>query len=86
LPGITVAFFGNLQNFAASERRINSDALDRELAVRRMEHNVQRLEQLRREDERRAREEAERRRRRELEGNRIYEQVPGPQPLEPMQQ
>ena len=48
---------------ASLEPRIDSEALERELAVRRMERDVEELERLRRLDEARRREEAERQRR-----------------------
>ena len=59
---------------ASLEPRINSDALERELAVRRMERDVEELERLRKLDEARRREEAERQRRQ-------LEQAPLPAPV-----
>ncbi len=60
LPGISVIFVGPLQSLASLEPRLAADALERELAVRGMERDVEHLEQLRKEDEARARAEAER--------------------------
>jgi uncharacterized protein involved in outer membrane biogenesis len=73
LPGITVSYRGPLAALGNLEPRINSDALERELAVRRMERDVEELERLRRLDEARRREEADRQRRQ-------LEQAPLPPP------
>ena len=67
LPGVTVSYRGAFAALAALTPRIESDALERELAVRRMERDVEELERLRRLDEARRREEAERLRRQQLE-------------------
>jgi hypothetical protein len=60
LPGVSIVYVGPLTSLAAIEPRIVSDALERELAVRRMERDVDDLERLRRIDRDRARSEAER--------------------------
>ena len=73
LPGVTVSYRGPVAALGSLEPRINSDALERELAVRRMERDVEELERLRRLDETRRREEAERQRRQ-------LEQAPLPPP------
>ena len=63
LPGVTVSYRGPVAALASLEPRIDSEALERELAVRRMERDVEELERLRRLDEARRREEPERQRR-----------------------
>jgi uncharacterized protein involved in outer membrane biogenesis len=63
LPGVTVTYRGPVAALGSLEPRINSEALERELAVRRMERDVEELERLRKLDEARRREEAERQRR-----------------------
>jgi hypothetical protein len=63
LPTVTVTYRGPIAFLGALEPRINSEALERELAVRRMERDVEELERLRKLDETRRREEAERLRR-----------------------
>ena len=63
LPPVTVIYRGPVAALGKIVPRINSDALERELAVRRMERDVEELERLRRLDEARRREEAERQRR-----------------------
>jgi hypothetical protein len=73
LPGVTVTYRGPVASLGSLEPRVNSDALERELAVRRMERDVEELERLRRLDEARRREEAERQRRQ-------LEQAPLPPP------
>jgi uncharacterized protein involved in outer membrane biogenesis len=60
LPGISVIYVGPLLDFASIEPRIQSEALEREITVRRMEREVEALERIRREDEARAKAEAER--------------------------
>lgn len=57
LPPVSVVYTGDLRNIAAIEPQISAGALERELTVRKMEHDVDELERLRKEDERRAREE-----------------------------
>lgn len=60
LPGISVVYVGPLLDFPSIEPRIQSEALEREMTVRRMEREVETLERIRREDEARAKAEAER--------------------------
>jgi len=79
LPGVTVSYRGPFAALGAIEPRVNSEALERELAVRRMERDVEELERLRRLDEARRREEAERQRR-QLEQAPL---PPGPVPVAP---
>ena len=74
LPGITVSYRGPVAALASLAPRIDSDALERELAVRRMERDLEELERLRKLDEARRREEAERQRRQ-------LEQAPLPAPV-----
>jgi hypothetical protein len=74
LPAVTVTYRGPLQALGRIEPRIASEALERELAVRRMERDVEELERLRKLDETRRREEAERQRRQ-------FEQTPAPAPV-----
>jgi hypothetical protein len=77
LPPVTVSYRGPLEALGRIEPRISSDALERELAVRRMERDVEELERLRKLDETRRREEAERQRRQ-------FEQTPpSPVPVAP---
>ena len=77
LPAVTVTYRGSLEALGRIEPRIASDALERELAVRRMERDVEELERLRKLDEARRREEAERQRRQ-------FEQTPpAPVPVAP---
>ncbi len=61
LPPITVIYVGDLSAFTTVEPRISSGALEREIAVRKMERDVTELERLRKLDEARAKEEEERR-------------------------
>lgn len=74
LPGVTLVYAGRLAQLAAVEPKLQSDALERELNVRKMERYVEELERLRRQDEERARREAERLRNQELERQRIEEE------------
>jgi len=76
LPAVTVVYRGPVGSLGRLEPRIASEALERELAVRRMERDVEELERLRRLDEQRRREEAERQRRQ-------FEQTPMPVPVAP---
>jgi len=78
LPAVMVGYRGNVTGLGSLEPRIDAEALQRELAVRRMEHDVEELERLRRLDEARRREEMERQRR-QLE----QAPVPGPVPVAP---
>jgi AsmA-like C-terminal region len=60
LPPVIVNYRGPLAALDKVEPIINSEALERELAVRKMEHDVETLERLRQLDEARRRSEAER--------------------------
>jgi hypothetical protein len=63
LPAVTVTYRGPVAALGRLAPRIGSEALERELAVRRMERDVEELERLRQLDEARRRDEAERQRR-----------------------
>ena len=76
LPAVTVTYRGPIGSLGGLEPRIASEALERELSVRRMERDVEELERLRKLDEARRREEAERQRRQ-------FEQTPVPVPVAP---
>jgi len=76
LPTVTVTYRGPIGSVGGLEPRISSEALERELSVRRMERDVEELERLRKLDEARRREEAERQRRQ-------FEQTPVPVPVAP---
>ena len=76
LPAVTVTYRGPIGSLGDLASRISSEALERELSVRRMERDVEELERLRRLDETRRREEAERQRRQ-------FEQTPMPVPVVP---
>lgn len=60
LPPVSVVFVGPAGSLGRLEQAVSVDALTRELAVRRMERDVEKLEELRRADAERARLEAER--------------------------
>jgi uncharacterized protein involved in outer membrane biogenesis len=77
LPAVAVGYRGNITGLGSLEPRIDAEALQRELAVRRMERDVEELERLRRLDETRRREEVERQRRQ-------LEQAPVPVPVAPV--
>jgi uncharacterized protein involved in outer membrane biogenesis len=62
LPAIAIVFTGPLARSSEAETRLSVDALDRELTVYRMEHEVEELERLRHQDEQRVRQEVERQR------------------------
>lgn len=74
LPRISVVYAGTIADINKIEPQIDLGDLERELVVRRMEANVARLEQLRREDEARAAAEAERLRKIEEEQRRALEE------------
>jgi hypothetical protein len=74
LPPVSVGYRGALAALPSLEPRINSDALERELAVRKMERDVEELERLRKLDEARRRSEAERLRQQ-------LDRAPAPAPL-----
>jgi len=76
LPAVTVSYRGPIAALGAIEPSINTEALERELTVRRMERDVEELERLRRLDETRRRDEAERQRRQ-------FEQTAPPPPAVP---
>lgn len=61
LPDIVVVHVGALGAIASTEPRISAEAFEREIAVRKMEHDVEQLERLRKQDEERSKVEAERR-------------------------
>ena len=67
LPPATVAYNGRLDALSGLQTTIDVTELQRELAVRQMERNVEELERLRRADELRARQELERRKALEAE-------------------
>ncbi|MCH9806831.1 MAG: AsmA family protein [Alphaproteobacteria bacterium] len=69
-PAVSVQYAGSIAKLAALEPRITEDALERELAVRKMERNVKELERLRRLDEEAAKRQRERERQLELESQR----------------
>ena len=60
LPPVIVKYEGPFATLSALTPRIDSEGLERELAVRRMERDVEELERLRRADEERRRSEADR--------------------------
>lgn len=80
LPVVPVIYTGSLQSLGALQRRIDIDAFERELMVRKYERDVEELERIRREDEERIRREAERRR---LEEQLREAPVTTPTPLPP---
>lgn len=61
LPAVTVVYLGRLANMGELVPRIGTGALERELAVLKMERDVAELERLRKLDEARAKEEEQRR-------------------------
>jgi len=61
LPPVTVVYTGKLNQYATLEPQVSTEALERELVVRKLELDVGKLEQLRKEDEERVRKEDERR-------------------------
>jgi len=73
---VTVSYRGNVLSLGERTPRIDAEALEREIAVRRVERDVEELERLRRIDETRRREDAERLRRQ-------LEQSPPPLPVAP---
>lgn len=62
LPPVTMVYAGDLGRIGAVPPRISAGALERELAVRKMERDVEELERLRKEDERRRAADVERQR------------------------
>lgn len=79
LPAVDVVYAGSLADLAAIEPRIETDALERELAVRRMERDVDELERLRKLDEQQAAK--ERARQQALEAERQKNSGPNPNPV-----
>jgi AsmA family len=75
LPAVLVSYRGPVASLDKVEPIVNTEALERELAVRKMEHDVEQLEHLRQLDEARRRSEAERLR---------QETTPPPPPPLPM--
>ena len=73
LPGVSVVYVGMLANLGAVEPKLQTEALERELSVRKMERYVDELERLRHSDEERARQEEERSRALDVERQRIEE-------------
>jgi hypothetical protein len=74
LPAITIVYAGPFARLGAIEPRLDIEALEREVIVRKVEREVAELERLRRLDEERARQEAERiARERQLEEQRRLE-------------
>jgi hypothetical protein len=71
LPGVSLVYVGPLSRLGAVEPKLQSDALERELGVRKMEGYVDELERVRRQDEESLRREAERLRSLELERQRL---------------
>ncbi len=82
LPAVTVSYRGPIAALGRLAPRIGSEALERELAVRRMERDVEELERLRKLDEARRREDAERQRR-QLEQAPLPPTPPAPVPVAP---
>ena len=70
-PPVAVSYVGPLTKIGTSQARVVPDALERELAVRKMERNVNELERLRRLDEDAGARQRERRRQLELESQRL---------------
>jgi AsmA-like C-terminal region len=58
LPGVTVSYRGPVAAVTEQVARVNTDAIERELSVRRMERDVEELERVRRQDEERRRSDA----------------------------
>ena len=73
LPGVSVVYVGPVANLGMVEPKLQTDALERELSVRKIERYVDELERLRHSDEERVRQEAERTRVLEIERQRIEE-------------
>ncbi len=63
LPPLVLVWTGPLGTIARGEPRLSVDRLERELSIRKMERDAERLEELRRQDEERVRLEQERQRR-----------------------
>jgi hypothetical protein len=61
LPAISIVYTGKLSALSSLEPTVSTSALERELSVRKMEHDVDQLEWMRKQDQARARQERERR-------------------------
>ncbi len=73
LPAVQISYTGPLAELSLIQPAVNTGNLQRELTVRKMEHDVRRLERLRREDEKRAKAESVRLRNLELKRRRALE-------------
>ncbi|MFM9848355.1 MAG: AsmA family protein [Hyphomicrobiaceae bacterium] len=73
LPGISIVYVGPLASLGTAEPKLQTEALERELSVRKIERYVDELERLRHSDEERVKLEAERTRALEVERQRIEE-------------
>ena len=71
LPGVSLVYVGQLAHLGSVEPKLQAEALERELGVRKMEGYVDELERVRRQDEERLRREAERQRLLEQERQRL---------------
>lgn len=80
LPPISIVWTGPLGGLAQADPRVSVDQLDRELAIRRMEREAERLEQLRRQDDERIRE-IERQKRMEVPDRGQDSALPGSAPV-----
>jgi hypothetical protein len=82
-PPVAVTFVGPLAELSTLEAQVTTDAVERELTVRRMERNVNELEQLRRLDEEAAARERERQRKLEEERARAAAEAAASVPAAP---
>ncbi len=82
LPPVSVVYAGPLANLSSMQPALVTDALERELAVRRMERDVDELERLRALDQLRAQQERERRQALEAERRRKAEEAERARQLE----
>ncbi len=90
LPPVAVVYAGRLADLGTLAPTVETEALERELTVRRMERDVDELERLRKIDEERARKERERQqaleaereqRQRELQQNAAPQEAPAGEPV-----
>jgi hypothetical protein len=86
LPAVTVSYTGPLAELAALEPKLDTEALEREVAVRKVEREVLELERLRKLDEDRAKEEVRRQETERKEAERLRAEAlqhhqPGEAPL-----
>jgi uncharacterized protein involved in outer membrane biogenesis len=86
LPAVTVVYVGKLSELASLEPVVTTGALERELTVRKMEHDVDELERLRKLDQTRARQEIERQKAIDAERSRTAAPVPDAANPPPQQQ